>query len=125
MSTKSKISLLAVVFALVIGISASPAAAAGSTFDLTVKHAINGEDLGLDQALPVDVYVNGGYAFTFSFGEKVNTSLPAGSYFIEVNLAGTSTTVMTLGPADIPADVDVTIKAFLQNGSPTLKAKVN
>ena len=90
-----------------------------------MKHNINGRSLGLEKALPVDVYLNGGYAFTFSFGESFSASLPADNYFIEVKLAGTNTTVMTLGPADIPAGADVTIKATLSGGkTPVLKANI-
>ena len=117
------VTVLAVAFAF--GFSATPAQASSDTFDIFVKHNINGRSLGLEKALPVDVYLNGGYAFTFSFGESVSTSLPAGNYFIEVKLAGTNTTVMTLGPADIPAGADVTIRATLSGGkTPVLKANI-
>lgn len=117
------VTVLAVAFALAF--SATPAQASSDTFDIFVKHNINGRSLGLEKALPVDVYLNGGYAFTFSFGESVSTSLPAGNYYIEVKLAGTNTTVMTLGPADIPAGADVTIRATLSGGkTPVLKANI-
>ena len=117
------VTVLAVAFAF--GFSATPAQAGSDTFDIFVKHNINGRSLGLEKALPVDVYLNGGYAFTFNFGESVSTSLPAGNYFIEVKLAGTNTTVMTLGPADIPAGADVTVRATLSGGkTPVLKANI-
>jgi len=117
------VTVLAVAFAFAF--SATPAQAGSDTFDIFVKHNINGRSLGLEKALPVDVYLNGGYGFTFSFGESVSTSLPAGNYFIEVKLAGTNTTVMTLGPADIPAGADVTIRATLSGGkTPVLKANI-
>ena len=117
------VSVLAITFAFAF--SATPAQASSDTFDIYVKHNINGRSLGLEKALPVDVYLNGGYAFTFSFGESVSTSLPAGNYFIEVKLAGTDTTVMSLGPTDIPAGADVNIKAKLSAGkTPVLKVKV-
>jgi hypothetical protein len=75
--------------------------------------------------LPVDVYVNGDYAFSFEFSDSVSTSLPAGNYFIEVKLAGTDTVVMSLGPTDIPAGVDVTIRATLSaEKTPMLKVWV-
>ena len=127
MSKFFKLSLLVTVlaFAFTFAFSATPAQASGDTFDIFVKHNINGRSLGLEKALPVDVYLNGDYAFTFSFGESVSTSLPADIYFIEVKLAGTNTTVMTLGPADIPAGADVTIRATLSGGkTPVLKAKI-
>jgi hypothetical protein len=64
-------------------------------------------------------------AFTFSFGESVSVSLPAGKYFIEVNLVGTDLAVMTLGPADIPAGVNVAIRATLgAQKTPTLRVVV-
>ena len=117
------VSVLAIAFAFAF--SATPAQANSDTFDIYVKHNINGRSLGLEKALPVDVYINGGYGFTFSFGQSVSTSLPAGNYFIEVKLAGTDTVVMSLGPTDIPADVDVNIKAKLSaEKTPVLKVKV-
>ncbi len=123
-----KSSVLTVVFAIAMAFNATPAQANGDgTFDLTVKHNINGISLGLglDKELPVDVYVNGGYTFTFTFGETFEAALPAGNYYIEVKLAGTDITVMTLGPVDIPAGVDVMIKAQLSaNKTPALKAKI-
>jgi hypothetical protein len=127
MSKFFKLSVIVSVFALAFAFafSATPAQAGSDDFDLYVKHNINGRSLGLEKALPVDVYVNGGKAFTFSFGESVSTSLPAGNYFIEVKLAGTDTTVMSLGPANIPAGADVNIKAKLSGGkTPILKLKV-
>jgi hypothetical protein len=57
---------------------------------LTVIHGIPGDSIGLDRELEVDVYVNDGYAFSFSFTESVdNLDLPAGDYTFEVYLAGT------------------------------------
>jgi hypothetical protein len=93
-------------------------------FYLGAVHGINGERLGLDAALPVDVYVNGGYAFTFEFKDMVTAKLPAGEYTITVNLAGTDTEVMSLGPVEIPGCVKVVVKATLVDGVPTLKAKI-
>ena len=117
------VSVLAIAFAFAF--SATPAQASDDNFDIYVKHNINGRSLGLEKALPVDVYVNGALAFTFSFGDSVSTSLPAGTYSIDVKLAGTNTTVMSLGPTDIPADVDVNIKAKLSaDQTPVLKVKV-
>jgi hypothetical protein len=116
-----------VVFALVFGLvlSASPAMASDHTFDIYVKHNINGKSLGFDKALPVDVYVNGGYAFTFEFGDDFSASLPEGTYSIDVKLADTDITVMSLGSTFIPAGVDVIIKAKLgADKTPALKVKV-
>lgn len=126
MSKLSKITLFSLVFALVIGLGFSAAPAfANSNFDLAVKHNINGQSLGLDKDLPVDVYVNGGYVFTFSFGDEIETQLPANTYSIDVKLAGTNVTVMSLGPVDIPAGVDVTIRATLgADKTPTLRATI-
>lgn len=121
------IALIAVAAALTFSLvfSALPASAEEEHFDLDVRHGINGTSLGLEKDLPVDVYVNDVKAFTFSFKDSVSTSLPAGNYFIEVKLAGTETTVMSLGPTDIPANVDVDIKAKLSaNKTPALKVKV-
>ena len=100
--------------------------AASSNFNLEVSHNINGKDLGLDKALPVDVYVNGALTIpNFRFGDKVETSLAAGWYTIEVFLTdGTPLPSMTVGPVQIPAGVDVKIKALLSaNDIPYLKVK--
>ena len=125
MSKLFKLSIILSVFAFAIAFNPTPVKADNHEFDLTVKHNINGISLGLDKDLPVDVYVEGGYAFTFTFGETVETSLPAGDYFIEVKLAGTDTVVMQLQTGEVPADVDVMIKAQLSGfKTPVLKVKV-
>ncbi len=126
MKNSLKFSVILSVFAIALAFNPTPVKAAGhDLFDLTVKHNINGVSLGLDKELPVDVYANGGYLFTFTFGETVKASFPAGNYFIEVKLAGTSTVVMSYGPGDIPEDVEVSIKAQLSAGkTPVLKVKV-
>jgi len=97
----------------------APAASAADegNFDLTVKHRINGNPIAnqlgipVDRQLPVDVYVNGANAFTFELSDTVKTQLHAGEYDIEVKLAGTDTTVLSLQDADIPAGADVEITA--------------
>jgi hypothetical protein len=101
---------------LVTAFSAQPAAAS-SNFNLEVTHMINGNDLGLDRQLPVDVYINGSLAIPgFTFGEKVETSLSAGWYTITVFLTdGTPLPSMTVGPVNIPAGVDVSVKARLNS----------
>ena len=127
MSKFFKISLLAsmLAIAIVFAFSPSPAQAAGHEFDLYVKHNINGRSLGLDKALPVDVYVNGTKAFSFEFGESFSAELPAGEYEIEVKLAGTDSVVMSLDAGYIPAGVDVAIRATLgAMKSPTLRVLV-
>lgn len=130
MSRFFKLSIFACILAITIvfAFAPGPAQADAHLFDLYVKHNINGRSLGADKALPVDVYVNGVYTFTFSFGESFSAKLPAGNYFIEVRLAGAdagSTPIMTLGPTDIPAGVDVVIRATLgAHKTPTLRAVV-
>lgn len=127
MSKFFKMSIFASIIAIltVFAFSSSLVQANGGTFDLYVKHNINGRSLGLDKELPVDVYVNGGKAFTFSFGEDFSAELPAGNYFIEVKLAGTDTVVMSLGPTNIPAGVSVAIRATLgAEKTPTLRVVI-
>jgi hypothetical protein len=135
MSKFFKLSIFASVLAIAIvfAFSPSPAQAAGhETFDLYVRHNINGRSLGLDKELPVDVYVNLDgeliAVLTFSFGEIIEAELPAGEYFIEVRLAGadaTSPALMSLGPTDIPAGVNVAIRATLgAQKTPTLRVVV-
>lgn len=128
MSKFSKLSIFAIVIAIAVGFafSISPVQAAeAGEFDLQVSHRINGRSLGLPKDLPVDVYVNGGLAFTFEFGDVIETSLPAGSYSIAVKLAGTDTTVMSLNAGEIPAGVSVAIRATLgAEKTPTLRVNV-
>jgi hypothetical protein len=122
-----KLSIVGILAALlmVVVFSAAPAQASDNMFDIYVKHNINGRSLGLEKDLPVDVYVNGSKAFTFEFKDDFSASLPAGEYTFMVKLAGTDTTVMSFGPADIPAGVDVDVKAKLSaNKTPILKVKV-
>jgi hypothetical protein len=117
--------LAAVLF--VSAFSVPQAEASSGEFNLDVAHLINGKDLGLDKALPVDVYVNGQLTIpTFTFGERVSTSLPAGWYTITVFLTdGTPLPSMTVGPVNIPAGVDVSINARLDNDTPVLKVKAS
>ena len=115
----------AVIAAALTLLAAAPAFAQ-DMFDITVIHGINGKALGLDKALPVDVYVNGDLAIpNLQFRDRIETQLPAGNYTIMVKLAGTDTTVMSFGPADVPAGVQVTARARLGAGkTPTLDVRV-
>jgi hypothetical protein len=127
MSKLTKSVLAATLLALVLGLAfnLAPVKAADTTFNIYVKHNINGRSLGLEKALPVDVYVNDGYAFTFSFGDSFSAALPAGNYKIDVKLAGTNITVMSLGPVEIPAGVNVNIQAQLSGGkTPVLRVNI-
>jgi hypothetical protein len=123
-STRTLLSLsLTAALLFVSAFFAPQAFAKGNTFNLMVEHTINGKDLGLDKALPVNVYLNGNLAIPdFRFGEKISTSLPAGSYEVNVTLPdGTPLPSMDLGPVAIPAGVDVMIKAVLDaDGAPIL-----
>jgi len=89
--------------------------ASDGTFDVRVRHSIDGRTLGLGKALPVNVYINGNLAIPeFMYGDVVDTSLRAGTYTITVSLPdGTPLPSMTLGPVDLPADADVIINAKL------------
>ena len=116
---------IAAVLMFVTAFSAQPAKAS-SDFNLEVAHLINGNKLGVDRELPVNVFVNGQLAIPdFRFGDKIETSLSAGWYTIEVYLTdGTPLPSMTVGPVNIPAGVDVSIKARLANdGTPYLQVK--
>ena len=93
------------------------------TWVLGVIHGINGQKLGLDRELPVDVYVNDGYAFTFEFRDTIKAELPFGEYTFDVRLAGAdpdSEPVISLGPAEFYGCLKVVVKAKLVDGVPTL-----
>lgn len=116
-----RVIVLAIVALLAVAaLAPAVSAAEPGNFDLTVKHRINGEPLGLDRDLPVDVYVNGGLAIPgFELSDTVETELPGGTYSVMVKLAGTDVTVLQLGPVDIPAGADVEIMAK-RTGAPGL-----
>ncbi len=57
---------------------------------IIVVHGIDGRDVTGDQALPVDVALNGGCALAdFTFGTITNPiGVPAGDYTVDISLAG-------------------------------------
>ena len=56
--------------------------------DVRVIHGINGEDLGLAKALPVDISVNGSCALKgVTFKQSAKVELGAGDYTIRVFVA--------------------------------------
>ena len=122
-----RFALLAVVALLAVAAIAPAAVAADEgNFDLTVKHRINGNPLGLERQLPVDVYVDGGLAIEdFMLSDKVKTQLPAGDYFIEVKLANTETVVLDLQTGEVPegANVEIIAKRFGQDIGLKVKVK--
>jgi hypothetical protein len=118
---------LAVVMVLVLAV---PAASADShnTFDISIYHGINGRSLGASKAFPVDIWVNGQEAFSdVKFGDRLETSLPAGTYTIEIfsDDLGAFVDSMKIDSAEIPAGVDVDVHAkFSAEKTPILKVKV-
>ena len=128
-SSRSILSLtLAFVLVFASAAFATDASAQSGTFNLMVEHNINGKDLGLDKELPVNVFINGNLVISdFQFGEMVSTALPAGSYRVNVTLLdGTPLPSMDLGPVTIPAGVDVSIQAILDNtDTPVLSVQVD
>ena len=122
-----RFALLAVVALLAVAAIAPAAVAADEgNFDLTVKHRINGNPLGLERQLPVDVYVDGGLAIEdLMLSDKVKTQLPAGDYFIEVKLANTETVVLDLQTGEVPegANVEIIAKRFGQDIGLKVKVK--
>ena len=112
---KARLTQYDVPYLQVKGVASAPVVASDGTFDVTVRHSIDGRKLGLNRALPVNVYINGAMAISgFEFGDKVQTSLRAGTYTITVALAdGTPLPSMTLSGVEIPAGADVIINAKL------------
>lgn len=122
-----RIVLLAVVALLAVAAIAPAAVAADEgNFDLTVKHRINGNPLGLERQLPVDVYVDSGLAIEdFILSDTVKTQLPAGDYYIEVKLTNTKTVVLDLQTGEVPegANVEIIAKRFGQDIGLKVKVK--
>jgi len=127
--TRKNWTILGIMAALLFAtaFSVPQASASSGEFNLDVAHLINGNQLEVDKDLPVNVYLNGKLAIPyFTFGEKISTSLPAGTYTVTVTLLdGTPLPSMTVGPVSIPADVDVNIKAILEDETPILKVKAS
>lgn len=121
---------LIAILAFAFAITFTPAQAVGpggeGNFKAIVKHRLNGEKLGLDRALPVDVYINGQKAIeNFRYGDTLVTSLPAGNYFIELYFAGTvNSTGLTLGPVDVPEGVNVSLIARNGADGPFIEARI-
>jgi hypothetical protein len=125
---------LVAVLALSLALAVSPASAdnGNGEFKIKVKHAINGAALGLDRELPVNinVYKDGELLTTiedFRFMDILETSLPAGNYYIQVTFPdGTPVPGLELGPVDIPAGADVLVVAALdKNGNPFLASRIS
>ena len=118
--------MVALAFAFVFTITPAQADMHEDTFKLTVKHRLNGEKIGLDRELCVDVYVNNAKTIPdFCFGDTFRAELPAGEYAVELFLAGTDTsTGLTLGPVDIPGGVMVTLIARNSVNGPFIQAKI-
>jgi hypothetical protein len=98
---------------------AAPAAAQNA--DLTVIHGIDGDDLALDPALPVDVEVNGGVLLAgFTFGEITDPlNLPPATYNIQISLAdpvnpGANPTLIDVD-IDLAAGENATVIAHLKD----------
>ena len=127
--TRKNWTILGIMAALLFAtaFSVPQASASSGEFNLDVAHLINGKQLEVDKDLPVNVYINNKLAIPyFTFGEKISTSLPAGTYTVTVTLLdGTPLPSMTVGPVSIPADVDVNIKAVLEDETPILKVKAS
>jgi hypothetical protein len=120
----SKTSTWMAVFALLVASAATQASA--DTFKIQIIHNINGQSLGLDKDLPVDIYVNGALAYEdVKFKGSLTTDLEAGTYTFEVKRANTTDLVASFGPADVPAGANVTARARLgADKTPTLDVKV-
>jgi len=110
---------LMALFGGALALDAKPVQAAADTFNVSVYHGINGRSLGLSRELPViaEVYLNGGLIaeIPLEFQDRFNADLPAGNYLIKVWAVelGAYVDSMQVGPVNIPAGVDVRLKAML------------
>lgn len=101
-----------------------------TTFNVSVVHGINGRNLGLSRELPVvaEVYKDGAKLaeIPLSFKDRFTAELPAGNYEIKVWSVelGAYVDSMTVGPVDLPAGIDLGLRATLENGTPVLKVKI-
>lgn len=129
----NKRSFLLSLAALLVALVATPLSlSAQDTFAITVYHGINGRTLGLEKELPVTaVVMKDGSLLAevdLEFKETFAANLPAGLYEIKVKLKGTDTFIdsMAIGPIQIPAGVEVFLRARLSaRKTPILDATIN
>ena len=131
----SRFVLVLTVLALVGGALAldwTKVQAATNTFNVSVYHGINGRSLGLSHDLPViaEVYKDGAKLadIPLSFMDRFSTSLPAGNYLIKVWAVelGAYVDSMQVGPVNLPAGIDVRLKAQLSaDKTPIINVRVN
>lgn len=99
--------LALVMVALLLGMTTALATADEHPAMVSVGHGIPGADLGLDEALPVDVIVDGAcFLQDFEFGDFAGpVELPAGTYSVAVALSDgddeTCTGDVVIGPVDL------------------------
>lgn len=118
--------ILTLVLALV-ALTAALASADAHLAAVSIGHGINGIDLGTDEALPVDIIVDGACAVQdLEFGEFVGPNMmPAGTYSVTVALSDgnseTCTGAAAIGPAELTFEAgdNVTVFAHLTDaGAP-------
>ena len=111
------------IMALLAAFALPASADSHTTFDVSVRHNINGtslKSLGLSKELPVIVEVWGpaNAEIPLSFKDSFEATLPAGTYTIKVfsvELGGFIDS-MTLEDVPIPAGADLSIMAKLGKG---------
>ncbi len=106
-------------------------AQSSATSTVSVIHGIPGEDIGLNNALPVDVLVNGELCALTGvvLGDIARLELPAATYDVQVRLSdgdcGGPVAIDAPGIA-VPGGVNATIIAHLDGaGAPTASVFVN
>lgn len=101
-----------------------------SAATITVVHGINGLDLGLPRALPVDIAVDGSCALSnVTFGASTRVELPQGTYQVTVHpsTGDCSSAPVIDQEVSVPAGVKNVglVAQIADSGTPQLKAFVN
>lgn len=114
----------------IAGIMGLSMVATANASDLFVVHGINGDDLGLDEALPVDISVDGGCALTDVSFRAIAGPIPfdPGQYDIEVRLSdGACGGLLAIKKTiDVQFGENSAVVAHLtEQGTPTLSKFVN
>jgi hypothetical protein len=126
--SRSHILMLALAFALVFSAAAQAVYASTGTFDVTVAHNINGRSLGLSKDLPVNITIEKdgeelAVITDFRFGDKISTSLPAGTYLITVeSIEAGPLPSMTVGPVELSEGLSLFLNARLSGGKTPIVA---
>ena len=118
---KGKISiaiLVALILTLLLGAMSVVAAGETTTFFITVKHYVKGDEIDLTRAAPVNIaVVKDGLTIAYlrmEYTQRVEANLPGGTYEFIFNDAISGDTLFTCGPYDFENGDNIHMQAHEQ-----------